>query len=247
MSTADFQILAAIDLRGRRVVRLVEGDFERETAYSDDPVATAGRLVEQGVRWLHVVDLDGAREGRPAQAELVTAIVGAARGRANVEVGGGIRTREAASAYLDAGLDRVVLGTAALSSTLAGDLIAAFESDRVAVAIDVRGDQAVGGAWQVGAGSMDLDSAIRRLLAEGVQVFEVTAIDRDGTLAGPDLELLRRAVRAAAGARVIASAGIRSVDDLRAVRDLGCAGAIVGRAIYEGTLDLEAAVAKLGS
>jgi len=246
MSTFDFELLAAIDLRGGRVVRLIEGDFERETAYSSDPVATAERLVGQGSRWLHVVDLEGAREGRPAQPDLIRSIAEAVRGRARVEVGGGIRTKEGAYAYLDAGLDRVVVGTAALSSALAGELVSAFSRDRVGVAIDVRGGEAIGAAWQVGAGSMDLESAVAKLLAEGVRTFEVTAIDRDGTLAGPDLELLRRTIRVADGASVIASAGIRSIDDLRAVRDLGCAGAIVGRAIYEGRLSLEEAVTNLG-
>jgi phosphoribosylformimino-5-aminoimidazole carboxamide ribotide isomerase len=245
MSIAGFELLAAIDLRGARVVRLIEGDFERETAYSIDPVATAEQLVEQGSRWLHVVDLEGAREGRPTVAAVVHAIADTVRGRAKVEVGGGIRTFEAALAYLDAGLDRVVIGTAALSSALAGDLVSAFGSDRLAVALDVRGSQAVGAGWQVAAGSVDLESAIEKLLAEGVRTFEVTAIERDGTLAGPDLELLRRVIRVADGASVIASAGIRSIDDLQAVRDLGCAGAIVGRAIYEGTLELRKVIADL--
>jgi len=246
-SMAEFEILAAIDLRGGRVVRLREGDFDRETAYSDAPVATALELVGQGTRWLHVVDLDGAREGRPVQSELVDGIIDAVGDTAQVEVGGGVRDAATAEQYLEAGAARVVLGTAALTGDLAGQLIHAFGADRVAVALDVRGGQAVGGGWFIGGEASDLEPAIEGLIAQGVRTFEVTAIDRDGTLGGPDLALLR-SVRAWAGnANLIASAGIRSVDDLRAVRDAGCSGAIVGRAIYEGRLRLVSALAELRS
>jgi phosphoribosylformimino-5-aminoimidazole carboxamide ribotide isomerase len=240
---AEFEILAAIDLRGGHVVRLREGDFGRETAYSDDPVATALELVEQGSRWLHVVDLDGAREGRPVQAELVKSIIDEVGDTARVEVGGGIRDGTTAADYLEGGAVRIVLGTAALRGELAGQLIDAFGADRVVVALDVRGAQAVGGAWQVGSEATDLAAAIARLIGQGVGTFEVTAIDRDGTLLGPDLVLLERAIAEAPNAGIIASAGIRSVEDLRAVRDVGCSGAIVGRAIYEGRLKLADAMA----
>ena len=246
---AAFEILAAIDLRGGRVVRLVEGDFDRETAYSDDPVATAEKLVGQGSRWLHVVDLDGARAGLPVQREMVASIADAVRGRARVEVGGGVRNLDAASEYLAVGLDRVVIGTAALTSDLAAEVVRSFGADRLAVALDIRGGDAVGGAWQTGAESASFESAIDRLVDAGAATFEVTAIERDGTLLGPDLELLERVRVRARGADVIASAGIRNLDDLRAVRDLGCAGAIVGRAIYEASLDLasmNAAITSLG-
>jgi phosphoribosylformimino-5-aminoimidazole carboxamide ribotide isomerase len=242
MSTDAFQLLAAIDLRGGRVVRLVEGDFERETAYSDDPLATAAELVGQGSRWLHVVDLDGAREGRPAQTELITSLIRAVGDRASVEVGGGIRTLEAARTYLDAGAARIVVGTAALRSSLAKELVEQFGSDRVAVALDVRGGQAVGQGWRTGVEGIDLETGLSRLLGEGVETFEVTAIDRDGTMAGPDTRLLAQAVALAPEASVIASGGIRSLEDLQTVRRLGCSGAIVGRAIYEGDLDLAAAL-----
>lgn len=244
-SMAEFEILAAIDLRGGRVVRLREGDFERETVYGDDPVATALDLVEQGSRWLHVVDLDGAREGRPVQIALLSQVISAVGGQARVEVGGGIRDAVAGASYLDAGAARVVLGTAALSGDLARQLIDSFGVVRVAVALDVRAGQAVGSGWRVGGEGLDLGAAIAGLVTEGVNVFEVTAINRDGMLSGPDLELLERVVAVAADARVIASAGIRSIEDLSAVQDIGCAGAIVGRAIYEGTLNLGEAIRAL--
>ena len=238
-----FEIYPAIDLRAGRVVRLVEGDFERETAYSDDPVSTAVELVGQGSRWLHVVDLDGARDGRPVHGPLIAAIVQAVGEQSRVEVGGGIRDAESAARLLESGAERVVVGTAALNSSLAGDLVGAFGPEHVAVAIDVRGERAVGSGWQQAAGeASEFIDVVTRLLGQGVQTFEVTAIDRDGTLSGPNLDLLAQVIAAAPAVRIIASGGIRSIEDLRAVRRLGCAGAIVGRAIYEGSLDLKEAL-----
>ncbi|MCI0347312.1 MAG: HisA/HisF-related TIM barrel protein, partial [Chloroflexi bacterium] len=143
-SMAEFEILAAIDLRAGRVVRLREGDFEQETAYSDDPVATAVELVAQGSRWLHVVDLDGAREGRPVHTAVIADVVRAVAGMARVEVGGGLRDAATATRVLELGAERVVLGTAALSSGLAGQLVRGFGAERVAVALDMRGGQVVG-------------------------------------------------------------------------------------------------------
>jgi phosphoribosylformimino-5-aminoimidazole carboxamide ribonucleotide (ProFAR) isomerase len=136
-----------------------------------------------------------------------------------------------------------VLGTAALqSSELAAKLIAEHGAGRIVVALDVRGGEAVGNAWQAGDDASGLDEAVRRLLAEGVVTFEVTSIDRDGALSGPDLGLLTRVRALAREASVIASGGIRSIDDLLAVRAIGCTGAIVGTAIYERTLDLATAL-----
>lgn len=239
---AEFEILPAIDLRAGRVVRLLQGDFERETAYSDDPVATAIELVGQGSRWLHVVDLDGARSGRPAHAAVIAEIVEAVGALTRVEVAGGIRDAKTGAGWVDVGVARVVIGTAAIVTNLAEELVNTFGPERVAVALDVRGGQAVGGGWRVGGESSELGEVVSRLSTQGIWTFEVTSIDRDGTLGGPDLDLLSRVLAAAPGANVIASGGIRSIEDLKAVRRLGCAGAIVGRAIYEGTLDLKAAL-----
>ena len=245
-SMATFELLPAIDLRAGRVVRLREGDFERETAYSDDPVATALDLVGQGSRWLHVVDLDGARAGAPAHEPVIARLIAVVGTSARVEVGGGIRDAAVARRYIELGAARVVLGTAALGSgRLAAKLIAEHGAGRMVVALDIRGGQAVGNAWQAGDDATGLDPAVRRLLAEGVITFEVTAIDRDGALAGPDLGLLARVRSLAPEASVIASGGIRSIDDLLAVRELGCAGAIIGRAIYEGGLSISEAMTAL--
>lgn len=244
---ATFELLPAIDLLGGRVVRLRQGDFGRETVYSDEPEAVAEQFVVAGARWLHVVDLDGARSGRPVHGEVVRRIVAAVGERASVEVAGGHRTPSAVAEVLDAGAARVVVGTAALADpAFAGTLVARHGADRVAVALDVRHGMAVGGAWMPGTSGTSVPDAVAHLAAAGVQWFEVTAIDRDGTKAGPDLALLAL-VAADQRTRVVASGGIASVEDLRAVRGLGCAGAIVGRALYDGTISLEAALAACGA
>ena len=243
---ASIDLLAAIDLRGGRVVRLREGDFERETAYSDDPAATAAALAGQGVRWLHVVDLDGARAGRAVQADAISGIVDAVSGRAAVEVGGGIRETETARRWIEGGVARVVIGTAALRSPgFAAEIVEAFGQERVVVAIDIRAGRVVGDAWQRAGHTSDLETMMAELWQRGVRTFEVTAIDRDGSLAGPDVELLGRVRAILPSASIIASGGIRSIDDLQAVRGLGCSGAIVGRAIHEGTLSVTEALAAL--
>jgi phosphoribosylformimino-5-aminoimidazole carboxamide ribotide isomerase len=241
--TATFDLIPAIDLRSGRVVRLRQGDFARETTYGGDPVAVATAFVDGGARWLHVVDLDGARAGRPLQADVIGGIVAAVRDRASVEVAGGLRTVTDVAASLAAGASRVVVGTSALSeSDFAGRLVGAHGPERVAVALDVRNGSAMGHAWARGAAGIPVADAIVRLAAEGVRWFEVTAIDRDGTLDGPDTDLLRLAL-GVAPIRVIASGGIATVADLAAVRALGCAGAIVGRAIYEGRFTVAEAMA----
>ena len=251
MST--FELLPAIDLHDGRVVRLRQGDFDSATAYSDDPVAVARAFARAGAEWLHVVDLDAARAGVPVHGPQVAAIV-AAFSPANldadrppdaqamaVEVAGGLRTAAAVEAVLSMGAGRAVVGTSAIHDpAFAGRLVAAHGQDRIAVALDVRGGEAVGGAWATGAAGLPVDEILGTLADEGVETFEVTAIDRDGQLEGPDLGLLARLVGLKRG-RIIASAGIASLDDLVAVQSLGCAGAIVGRAIYEGRLDLAAA------
>jgi phosphoribosylformimino-5-aminoimidazole carboxamide ribotide isomerase len=248
MTTAiPFEILPAIDLRGGRVVRLQQGDFARETVYGDDPVAVARSFADAGARWLHVVDLDGAREGKPVNGTVVRAIVDTVGERLQVEVAGGLRTAAAVEAMLALGTARAVVGTAALrDSVFAGELIAIHGPARIAVAIDVRDGTAVGQGWMVGADGVDATDAIQRLAAVGVTTFEVTAIDRDGLLGGPDLGLYERLIALDVG-RIIASGGIASVDDLSALRDLGCGGAIVGRALLDGSMDLRAALDTLMS
>jgi phosphoribosylformimino-5-aminoimidazole carboxamide ribotide isomerase len=237
-----FDVIPAIDLRGGHVVRLQQGDFQRETIYADDPQRVAQEFAEAGAEIVHVVDLDGARAGEPTQLDRVSAIAAVI----GVEAAGGIRSITDVDAAFQAGARRVVLGTAALrDSELVRAAVTAHGTGAVAIAIDVRDGRAVGHAWQSGDGPPATE-VIHRLADAGATWFEVTAIDRDGLLGGPDLDLLERVVAIGRG-HLIASAGIRDVADLVAVRDLGCAGAIVGRALYEGRLDLRAAITSLAA
>ena len=237
-----FDILPAIDLRGGRVVRLEQGDFARETQFSDDPLSVAQGFVDAGTSWLHVVDLDGARSGVPVHGATVRRIMTAMGDRVRVEVAGGLRDRASVADVLGAGAERVVIGTAALrDAAFAGRLVADHGATRIVVAIDVRGGRAVGQGWAADAVGVDPAEAVRRLHDAGVTTFEATAIERDGLQEGPDLALYERLVVLDRG-EIIASAGIATLEHLRAVRDVGCTGAILGRALYDGRLDIRQAL-----
>jgi phosphoribosylformimino-5-aminoimidazole carboxamide ribotide isomerase len=241
-SPAEFLLYPAVDIRHGRVVRLVHGDAAAETVYGADPVATAADLVARGATRLHVVDLDAAF-GEGSGAAVIEAIAVAVGPRVEVQVGGGLRDDDAIDRVLARGAARAILGTVALADpAFVERAIVRHGADRIAAALDVRGTVAVGGGWTQDAGGADLDRAAAALLDAGVRRFVVTAIERDGTLAGPDLALLRR-VAAAGAPEVVASGGIRSLDDLEAVADAGCVGAVVGRALYAGGIDLAACVA----
>ncbi len=237
-----FTLLPAIDLRGGQVVRLAEGDFGRETIYSTDPAAVARGFAAAGASWIHVVDLDGARDGGRRQTDAVQQIVVAAGDRVACEIAGGLRDEEAVAAVLGAGAARAVVGTAALRDpAFVERLIGRFGAERIAVALDVRDGSAVGQGWVPGATAVAAEEALAVLADRGARTFIVTAIERDGLLAGPNLELLARMVALDLG-DVVASAGVSSLRDLGEVRSIGCVGAVVGRAIYEGRLDLAEAI-----
>jgi phosphoribosylformimino-5-aminoimidazole carboxamide ribotide isomerase len=240
-------ILPAIDLRDGKVVRLRQGDFAREQVYAEDPAAVAAQFAAAGAEWIHVVDLDGARAGERRQASAIAAVVAAFEGNGpRFQVAGGLRTGEDIANVLETGADRVVIGSAALSDpAFVGAAIERHGPDRIAIALDIRDGRAIGHGWIPGAAGVPMAVALARLAAAGVTVFVVTAIERDGLLGGPDLALLDACVNLS-GAAVLASGGIRSIADLEAVRRLGCAGAIVGRAIYDGSLDLRSAIAAMG-
>jgi phosphoribosylformimino-5-aminoimidazole carboxamide ribotide isomerase len=264
-SPSTFAILPAIDLRDGKVVRLRQGDFAREQVYADDPVAVARGFAAAGAEWIHCVDLDGARAGERRQTTTIAAIAEAfaelpADGP-RLQVAGGLRSREAINEVLALGVERVVIGTAALRDP---ELIAAAIADhgpgRIAVALDVRDGLAIGEGWVSGATGVPVEEALAGLISLGVTTFAVTSIERDGLLGGPDLELLAACVGAtradanradatvgATRVAILASGGIRSIADLEAVRAIGCAGAIVGRAIYDGSLDVADAVAMAGT
>ncbi len=240
----------AIDLRGGRCVRLVEGDFELETTYGDDPAAVASSFVAAGVRWIHVVDLDAARTGAPVNRSPVAGIVSvAAQAGVRVQAGGGVRSLRDAAALLDAGVARVVVGTAAIENPDLVRQIAARWPGQVAVGLDHRGGEARIRGWTEATGRQVAD-LVPAVVAAGAAAVIVTDIRRDGRLAGPDLEGLSDLL-ARTGGPIIASGGVRDVDDIRALLALGAAtgpgliGVIAGKAIYEGRLDVAATVASL--
>jgi phosphoribosylformimino-5-aminoimidazole carboxamide ribotide isomerase len=230
-------LIPAIDIRGGRAVRLVQGDYERELDFDTDPVEAARRWVAAGARWLHVVDLDGAREGSPQNLSCVERIVQAVS--VPVELGGGLRDSVAVGAAIDAGVDRVVLGTAALTNPeLVNALIEVHGSERVMVSVDARDGEVAHSGWRERGGTSPADLG-REMTGRGVRGFVYTPIEVDGMLSGPSLAGFRELAEAVVedGAEIVYSGGIGSTEDLAelARQQLpGLGGAIVGRALYEG-------------
>lgn len=241
------EIIPAIDLRGGAVVRLLQGNYDRQTTFDDDPVRVARRFEADGAPRIHVVDLDGAREGRRTQASEVRAVAAAVG--VGVQLGGGLRSpADLADAFAD-GVDRVVLGTAAVEEpALVEQALAAHGAERVVVGIDAR-DGIVSVAGWTEASEIAAADLLERMAGLGARRFIYTDITRDGTLTSPNFaavsEMVERA-DAAGGARVVASGGIAEIAQLRTLAELGAEGAIVGSAIYRDALDLAAAVAELG-
>jgi phosphoribosylformimino-5-aminoimidazole carboxamide ribotide isomerase len=232
----------AIDIRGGRCVRLIEGDFDRETAYDSDPSVAARRWVEAGADWLHVVDLDGAVEGKPINREAVAQI------RASVDVpiqvGGGLRQLTHLEDAFDAGVDRAILGTVALRDPELVISAVARWGDRIAVALDARDGRLATDGW-LGQTDTSAVEVAQRLAQSRVRHFVYTDIRRDGTLSGPNLEGLGELVEKI-DADVIASGGIASLEDIEVVAAAGAAGAIIGRALYDGRVDLTEAITLFG-
>jgi len=243
-------VIPAIDLRDGRCVRLLQGDFARETVWRADPVLLAREYRQAGFAHLHVVDLDGARDGRPANEALVRAMVDEAG--ATVQLGGGLRRHAAVERWLAAGVARCVVGSVAVEDPdLVAGWIEEFGPERIVVALDVRcpyaGDPvpAVRG-WQSAAAST-LWECIERLLPSGLRHVLCTDIERDGTLAGPSLALYRELRQRYPALELQASGGVRNEADIAALEDLGCAAAITGRALLEGTLDMREAACRRGA
>ncbi|MCP3853233.1 MAG: 1-(5-phosphoribosyl)-5-[(5-phosphoribosylamino)methylideneamino]imidazole-4-carboxamide isomerase [Actinomycetia bacterium] len=235
----------AIDLLGGQCVRLYQGDYDQSTVYGDDPVSQALAFQEAGAGWIHVVDLDAARSGDPVNRPVVGAIAQAVN--VPVQTGGGVRDVAAARALFDAGVERVVIGTAALDNP---DLVATVAADhQVAVGLDARGGEVATHGWLEGSGRTVFDLA--EVFADtGVAAFVVTDIGRDGTLEGPDVEGLTELV-GRTDVDVIASGGVGTLADLEQLAAVNVggrrlAGAIVGKAIYEGGVAVDDAVRVLG-
>ncbi|HET9660878.1 MAG TPA: 1-(5-phosphoribosyl)-5-[(5-phosphoribosylamino)methylideneamino]imidazole-4-carboxamide isomerase [Thermomicrobiales bacterium] len=231
-------IYPAIDLRDGKAVRLVEGDFSKETVFDANPVEAARRWQNAGAEWLHVVDLDGARSGSTSNASAVAAIRSAVD--IPIELGGGIRTIEAAERAFAMGIDRVILGTAAVEHPeMVADLVAKW-GDRVAVGLDARDGKLATDGWlaQSERTALDVAAALRQ---SGVATFIVTDIHKDGKLQGPNLAMLKQA-QFTLRSGVIASGGISTIEDVREVAAIGVDGAIIGRALYDGRIDLAEAI-----
>ena len=234
----------AIDLRGGRCVRLVEGDFAQETVYGEDPVAVARSFAVAGARWIHVVDLDAARSGDPVNRPVVAAVAAALGPDVSVQTGGGVRSMEDAEELLGAGVARVVIGTAAVEDPGLVARVAERWPGRVAVGLDHRGGEVRLRGWTEGAGRR-VEELVPAAVAAGASAVIVTDISRDGRLTGPDVAGLAALV-GATGAPVIASGGVSSLADVQALAAIdGLAGIIAGKAIYEGRLDVAEALAVL--
>ena len=233
------RVFPALDLREGRCVRLEQGEFARMTSYSDDPCEVALQFQESGATALHVVDLDGAKSGRPQQLELAARIRRSVR--VPVQLGGGMRSRDDVQAALDAGIWRVVLGSALVRDTGLGARLVAQFGDAVLGAIEVRDGQMRLHGWQEAASVSALE-VLRRLAGEGVRGFLCTDVSRDGMLCGPALDWYRELRSAQPGVELLASGGIGSVEDVSALKRLGLDGAIVGKALYEGRFKLSDAL-----
>jgi len=234
----------AIDIRGGQAVRLLQGDYERETAYDADPVDAAKRWADEGAEFLHVVDLDGAKAGEPKNLQAIQRIAAAVP--CPIQVGGGLRDPESVAAVLEAGAERVVIGTAALRDPQLLDAALAAHGERVVVSVDTRGGKVSLSGWTESS-DIEAPAAVSELSERGVQRFLCTAIEVDGTMEGPAIGELNR-IASATSAQVIASGGVGELDHLQHLAQ-ECApnieGAIVGRALYERKFTVAEGIAAL--
>lgn len=236
------ELYPAIDVRRGRVVRLRQGDYGDETVYGDDPVAVATSFVDAGATWIHIVDLDAAKSGDPTNRPVVAAVAEAVGERASVQTGGGVRTPDDVKALCDAGVTRVVMGSAAVRDPRLVETCSTVMP--IAVGLDHRGGELAVHGWTKGSGVVLADAIGRYPTAAA---FVITDIERDGMLAGPDVDGLRDVV-ASTDIPVVASGGVSSLDDIRALAAIdGLAGIITGKAIYEGRLNVADAIAALGA
>lgn len=231
------RVIAAVDIMGRSVVRLVKGDPANKVVYSSDPVETAKKWEAAGADMLHVVDLDAAFQTGSSNAEIVKRIAAEAV-KIPVEVAGGIRTTEAAEDMLSKA-SRAVLGTMAYSEQEAVNKLVKKYPGRIIISIDQKGGNVMVKGWKESA-NIKVRDAIAQFRAMGIDEFLLTSIERDGTLEGPDVQTLAEAAKSA---RIIASGGIASIEDVIRVRSAGCSSVILGKAMYDGKVSIERAKA----
>ncbi|HLV08780.1 MAG TPA: 1-(5-phosphoribosyl)-5-[(5-phosphoribosylamino)methylideneamino]imidazole-4-carboxamide isomerase [Halanaerobiales bacterium] len=227
------EIIPAIDLKEGCCVRLIRGDFDKETVYSREPLQMALYWEQQGAKHLHLVDLDGARNGEPQNMEIIKNITSGLR--IPVQLGGGIRSSEIIKQYLSAGVERVILGTAAREKpSLVTKAIREFGPERIVIGVDAREDRVALRGW-LKESEVTAKELIQEMKKQGVRTFIYTDISKDGTLEGPDFDGLRK-LNQISGAEIIASGGVSSVEDLISLKEIGVKQAIVGKALYSGNI-----------
>ncbi|MBQ8061480.1 MAG: 1-(5-phosphoribosyl)-5-[Bacteroidales bacterium] len=230
------QVIPAIDLIDGRCVRLSQGDFSRKTSYEASPAEMVSVFLDHGLRSIHIVDLDGAREGHPVNLDVLEMV---SRGsRAEIEWGGGIKTREDVKSVLDAGAGRVIFGTMAVKDpSLFAGLLEEFGPERIVLGADVRGREVSVRGWTEN-GGIDIFTLISSFLPALRKVI-VTEISRDGMLCGPGLSLYEELIKAFPDISLTASGGVGCIEDIRALESIGIGKVIVGKALYEGRIKLE--------
>ena len=237
------EIFPAIDLRGGQAVRLFQGDYDQMTVYSSDPLAVARGFAQAGTKNLHVVDLDGARQGEPVNLEVIGRLI--RESGLQVQVGGGIRTEERIRTYLELGAARVILGTVAVENFDFTARMAAAYPGRIAVGIDMKDGMAATRGWEQVSSQSGLELC-EKFLAAGVDTVICTDISRDGAEQGTNLDLYRE-LSELGGLDITASGGLSSLEELRELQKIGTKAAILGKALYTGRLDLKAVIREVGA
>jgi len=232
------ELFPAIDLFDKKAVRLLHGDYAKMTVYSDDPLSVAEDFAACGAKHIHMVDLEGAKDGATPNLSVISAI--AKRGALRVQVGGGVRSRDTVQRYIDAGVSRVILGTAAVTDPALLEALSAQYGEKIAVSVDIKdGFVAIRGWTQKS--SLTADELCARLLDVGVKTVICTDISRDGAMKGTNRELYRR-LNEAYDLDFIASGGVSSLEDVKALAAMNLYGAIIGKAYYTGAIDLRKAI-----
>jgi len=236
-------ILPAIDIKDGRVVRLKQGDFDKETVYSDSPVNVASQFAQFGVKWLHIVDLDGASSGASRNLELIKQITD--RTNFKIQCGGGVRKKEDVKKMLEAGIDRVIIGTLAVKNPeLLIEILDEFDHDKILISIDARKGKVATSGWKEESDIEVLEFA-QMLEEKGVKYILYTDIARDGMLVGPDFEGLIK-LKENTDLNIIASGGISALDEVERLNELDFYGVIIGQALYTGKFSLKEALSRVG-
>ena len=239
---SEFHLYPAIDVRDGKCVRLIQGDYDKETIYGDSPYEMARHFTAEGATWIHMVDLDGAKAGLPLNTEPV--IEAARTLDVKIEVGGGIRNEENVRAYLDAGVDRVILGSSAISDPVfVKDMLAEYGGERIAIGIDARDGYVATHGW-LETSRVRAEELGKELALVGAETFIMTDISKDGMLEGPNIEAIARLAQVTEK-NVIASGGVSTMEDVRQLRNHcreGIVGAIVGKAVYTDRISVREAV-----